>query len=107
MMATITPIANKMLIEYQQYILDGYEADEEEWADFGRRAVSALYEVERAIAQLKAENKQNKKLREACELLFEKDENGMSKHIKVEGEDTVWHIPETIGLALMGALGGK
>ena len=54
-MSEQTPKANSLLVEFQNYIADGYEATNEEWAAFGRKAVDALYETERAISALENE----------------------------------------------------
>jgi hypothetical protein len=54
-MGELTPKANALLVEFQNYALGGYKATCEEWEAFGRKAVSALYEVERALAGLNPE----------------------------------------------------
>jgi len=43
-------------------------------------------------------------IKEACEMLFEKDDDGVAKYIKVEGEGDTWWIPEAIGLMMLTAL---
>jgi len=53
-----------------------------------------------------AENERLQKIEKVCQWLFEK-EDYVAKYIKVDGEGDTWQIPESIGLALMEALGGE
>lgn len=60
-MSEQTVDANDLLIEFQRFVIEGYQATEDEWEHFGRRAVDVLYENKRRIATLETSIKEVEK----------------------------------------------